>query len=1201
MATLSLAFNLWLACVAVYNTSTSGGPSLNVVSLTCTPVAPGIATSVPPSATSVPPSATSVPPSATSVPPSATSVPPSATSVPPSATSAALPRFSAALAQSSSKLVRVAVIGDSIAYGLYASAPAPVPTSTSWPGIVRAGLQASYGDGGTGFVSSAASPDDSAGAYPSGSWPVNHYGSNWTIQQASSSTAYQSINAFAMTTQHPGDYITFAVRGSSIVVWYVSAPGGATFSVQIDGTTVASAVNSAAGAAASNSTLFAGLAGGAHLVTITHTGAAGSAATIMGVDAVNGRGVVVDLYAQSGQSLTGFVAAHGAVATAGAAARQASLLILALGVNDASGGVSATAAQAAFQTLTAAFSGVDTVYVYSSYGALNNPDLYTSYQSFIAPAVNVFVDSWTLDTHRSYQYGLSICYWGFYGQPGACNNAGADNIHPSDSGHALIARDVLAALLPSTPSGAAAATATTATASATSARAGVGLSSSARPPASSSATTSSTGSALPAPLPTSTPSPPTSTLAPPPTSTPSSPPTSTAFLLDQLTLKPTLAVSTRRLAAGAARCMRVLRSSDQTTQDIGFAANGWVDEAALLAFVLVGGSQPGAVGTVDLWYDQTGNGNHFASTGWAPVIVQNGQVQSYTGLPALGYSGVELTLQSGAPMKVAAAAAIVNKDPAPTLWSLFDGYNWFGGAGHDGTYDAVVDQFNCDPDVCGSGSYGWSEGVDYAPMGNVAHFPYTLNALGVATAKPQGNTAFTTIGHNAQGFNTGYYLELLVWNASAPVGADKAALVASERAVTNLSQWCVGLPDATNCLNQQFARWSGRALVAPLPSLYYPVSTVVGLAADTSLDARNATFYLTGTVPRLPSDFILSMSGNSSLTNATLLAAVPIWGLNIDGYGAGYNISYLTITGAGVAIMVGPNTTEILVHDCYITQSGYGVLVNEPYVSELTVFHNWFFNNSGDAVCINSPVGSTQTTATFSTAAVARNVYVLNNTMRAIRNDENGGVGFCVSSAGGQYIYIVGNDMSGCSWQGVHLEDFTNNVFIISNRIDNVYGNTAVAWAQTLDGIWMAQSMEVLVHNNTFSRITSVAVDVALEGKFCTANQQVTNAVIPIPPFYQSNHDINITGNTFEGWGLDGGAHSFAVRVGTSPGAQDAVQRLSGNSYNASLGGFVWCWCANGDTQLNVVDQDAQMVATDSLCTGYLYSEQTCAVPTTVC
>lgn len=94
------------------------------------------------------------------------------------------------------------------------------------------------------------------------------------------------------------------------------------------------------------------------------------------------------------------------------------------------------------------------------------------------------------------------------------------------------------------------------------------------------------------------------------------------YLLD---LYPTaaMAFSLRRLRQGyTGNCIKVRRSSDNTTSNIGFTANGELDESALTTFV---GSNNGFVAT---WYDQSGNGRDAtqATNAYQPKIVDSGTV-----------------------------------------------------------------------------------------------------------------------------------------------------------------------------------------------------------------------------------------------------------------------------------------------------------------------------------------------------------------------------------------------------------------------------------------------------------------------------------------------------------------------------------------------------------------------------------------------
>jgi trimeric autotransporter adhesin len=113
---------------------------------------------------------------------------------------------------------------------------------------------------------------------------------------------------------------------------------------------------------------------------------------------------------------------------------------------------------------------------------------------------------------------------------------------------------------------------------------------------------------------------------------PSAPPAA----LDNLTSA--VAYSTRQLrTAYTGPLLRVRRSSDNTEADIGYGADGWLDDAALLAHV---GAGDGFVAT---WYDQSGNGRDATQTTAVrqPSIVTAGVVRvDDAGKPQVYFDGI---------------------------------------------------------------------------------------------------------------------------------------------------------------------------------------------------------------------------------------------------------------------------------------------------------------------------------------------------------------------------------------------------------------------------------------------------------------------------------------------------------------------------------------------------------------------------------
>jgi len=142
---------------------------------------------------------------------------------------------------------------------------------------------------------------------------------------------------------------------------------------------------------------------------------------------------------------------------------------------------------------------------------------------------------------------------------------------------------------------------------------------------------------VPVPSPTPTPS---ATLTPTPTITPTLTPTPTPTQIPNLLFDTytngRLGYSVRKLKSSySGYCMKVRRSSDNTTQDIGFV-NNLLDTSSLLSFV---GANDGFV---DTWYDQSGNNENATavSTSKQPIIVSGGTLITSNSLPSLRWDGV---------------------------------------------------------------------------------------------------------------------------------------------------------------------------------------------------------------------------------------------------------------------------------------------------------------------------------------------------------------------------------------------------------------------------------------------------------------------------------------------------------------------------------------------------------------------------------
>ena len=115
------------------------------------------------------------------------------------------------------------------------------------------------------------------------------------------------------------------------------------------------------------------------------------------------------------------------------------------------------------------------------------------------------------------------------------------------------------------------------------------------------------------------------------------------------------AYSVRKLrSAYSGFCLRVQRSSDNTTLDIGFSGNN-LDTSAITTFV------GGGNGNVTKWYDQSGNGNDLITTGSTNYIVQSGSLNTQGTKPCIKLSTSSFTLTTPVTAIGDFSAAMVQK------------------------------------------------------------------------------------------------------------------------------------------------------------------------------------------------------------------------------------------------------------------------------------------------------------------------------------------------------------------------------------------------------------------------------------------------------------------------------------------------------------------------------------------------------------
>jgi len=114
------------------------------------------------------------------------------------------------------------------------------------------------------------------------------------------------------------------------------------------------------------------------------------------------------------------------------------------------------------------------------------------------------------------------------------------------------------------------------------------------------------------------------------------------------------AYSIRRLNGNVTDCMVIRRASDSTTTTIGFDSNGNIDESAIETFCT------GTTCTVQVWRDQSGNGNDAEQTTPAnqPTIYTGGQLVKEGGRLAIdgGYFAISNAPITAAPISLAMVA-----------------------------------------------------------------------------------------------------------------------------------------------------------------------------------------------------------------------------------------------------------------------------------------------------------------------------------------------------------------------------------------------------------------------------------------------------------------------------------------------------------------------------------------------------------------
>lgn len=355
---------------------------------------------------------------------------------------------------------QLAIVGDSIARGYYSS----TLTSKGWAGLLRATLQATYGDGGGGFrgVVDTALVNSVISNYPGEAVTVSNDatpGFPWFVQGDAPSDGPGTVT---LGTAGNGNFVQFQkVRGSTIRIFCLRDPVGSAATYSIDDAT-AVAFTTVGTAAVFVAATVTGLSNTDHTVKITMTGTSGAMGlNVCGVEGSNPTGVLVNNYGRPAATAN-TIAATATYGTggewSGGSANPADLVIIAFGVNDSNTSVTAATFLTNIDTYLRRVRGagpkrgqVDVMFVMEHLGNFAGMSLYRDYMTNVRALAETYgaalVDMWAIGAN-SYARWTDLGYWSSGTTP-PLGSAGSDAVHPSDAGHQAIA-DVLVPVVSAT-------------------------------------------------------------------------------------------------------------------------------------------------------------------------------------------------------------------------------------------------------------------------------------------------------------------------------------------------------------------------------------------------------------------------------------------------------------------------------------------------------------------------------------------------------------------------------------------------------------------------------------------------------------------------------------------------------------------------------------------------------------------------------
>lgn len=253
------------------------------------------------------------------------------------------------------------------------------------------------------------------------------------------------------------------------------------------------------------------------------------------------------------------------------------------------------------------------------------------------------------------------------------------------------------------------------------------------------------------------------------------------LLLDTLSAVPSAAYSMRKVrSAYAGAALSVTRSTDNVTQDINFDGSGNLDTASMLSFL------GAATGTINTWYDQTGNGRHMvqATVGSQPTLVNAGALLTKNSLPSATFSTRNLACATltGSPSirTVSFVAAHNNNTNFDVIKSSANGGYQIRIAGSN----HLVTLLKLGAAAIGTAASGPVAGALFTGKTSYDGAAYDIAVNGSSVASGASSVTFTSglssiIGSSSSA-NTSIS-EMLIFDTALLSGADQTAVQASQK------------------------------------------------------------------------------------------------------------------------------------------------------------------------------------------------------------------------------------------------------------------------------------------------------------------------------------------------------------------------------------------------------------------------------------